>query len=927
MAAKFWYVANNGSSNWNTAGVWYNAPGGAGGTTTTPTAADDAYLTTESGTGTLTMSAATACNSLDCTGFRGTLTNSGGFGLTVTSYLVFSLNMTVSHTGLTTITGSAGTVNCGGNSFAGNVTFNNASATFYTTDFKAVSTATVTLTAGTLITTVSGLYTEWALECGLFVSTGTGVRAFWSNGSGAYNWKITGIGTCWNVSGSNITCWDTSTSSIYGQVYFTNSTASTKTITHTLTGNNFPGYIYIGGTGSGTFTISSYLYSVYVTNTGGATIAFGTTMTIVGDLYFDPTSNVNWNSSATTLTFSGGSNITLSPSMTITNSGTISVTGGVSIFSNGKSLIGNVTVNSASSGLFHYDDMKIVGTLTLTAGTIQSIGGDTYASTLSSSNSTTRALYLNDLYLTGTGTLVNTGITINLSVSINNIYVSGSTSVARTLTLNAVFVPIVAVYLGGSGGSTIGLTPGVSVTNVYVTNTGAALISISTSTLISLKFLSGTNAIWSNSVTTQTLTIQGDLSIASSAGTPVLTPNLIFNGVYSVPHPGSSGYYDVFISLGGKSLVTGTVTLNDTAYAQGTVYFNFTDTSSQNSALTITSAAGAIFSAPFSATSMTITSVNDVVTFNSSLTLSAGISIANNANSIPNNLILNGTTSCTTFAHSALGYVYVKGNLTATTSIVISNTSSASVFTSFNNAIITTPTFTVTNGLVTLNGNLTCTGIITLTVGQLVVNGNYVVTAASFAAAGTGIRTLSLGSGTWTITGNTGIVWNVNVTNLTFDGGSATINITDPSLNALTFSGSSAAYYTLQWNRAGSTGVCNISGAFSCVNFVDLGTAAHTLAFQQGGTFTIGNFAVKGSPGNLITLNSQNGVNAFTLSKSPLGVVNSDYLNIQHCIASPSTNTWYAGTNSVNNQAVSTAGSGWIFTNMPPRKLGAGGVG
>ena len=34
MAAKYWYVAGNGDSNWNTAGVWYNGPGGTGGTTT-----------------------------------------------------------------------------------------------------------------------------------------------------------------------------------------------------------------------------------------------------------------------------------------------------------------------------------------------------------------------------------------------------------------------------------------------------------------------------------------------------------------------------------------------------------------------------------------------------------------------------------------------------------------------------------------------------------------------------------------------------------------------------------------------------------------------------------------------------------------------------------------------------------------------------
>ena len=914
MAAKYWYVAGNGSSNWNTVGVWYNSPGGAGGTTTTPTAADDAYLTTESGTGTLTMSSATACNSLDCTGFRGTLTNSGGFGLTVTSNLIFSPTMTVAHTGLTTINGINGTVNCGGNSFAGSVTFNNASATFSTTDFKTVSTATVTLTAGTLITTVSGLYSVWALECGLFVSTGTGVRAFWSNGSGAYNWKITGIGTVWNVSGSNITCWNASTSSISGQVYFTNSTSSAKTITHTLTGNNYPAYTYIGGTGSGTFTISSYLYNLNFTNTGGATIAFGTTMTIIGDLYFDPTSNVNWNSSATTLTFNVVSNVTLSPNMTITNSGTISVTGSVSLFSNGKSLVGNVTVNSVGSGLNLFDDMKIVGTLTLTAGTIQTYGGDTYANTFSSSNSNPRSLYLNDLYLTGTGTLATTTTFTNLLVSINNIYVAGSASVARTLTFNAGFYPITAVYLGGSGGSTIGLAPGVSLVNVYVTNTGTALISISTSTLLSLKFLPGTNAIWSN-IASQTLTIQGDLSIASSAGTPVLTPNLIFNGTAPTL---SGGYYYVYINLNGKSLVTGAVTVNDTAFSANLLNVVF-DGFSSNSTFTITTASGVTFNGPFASSTFTSTSCA-ITKFNSTLTLTGALTLANNTYN--NDIQIAGTSSFTTLAHSAIGTVTANGPMTASTSIILNNTSLSS-FVHSNS--VTTPTFTITNGTLTSNSTLNVTGVLSLATGTILVNGSNNYNLGSFVSSGSTTRSITMGNGIWTLTG-TGTPWNIVATSLTLNPNASLINITDTSSTAITFAGGSTTYYGLQFNRAGSTASNTLTGNNTFVNFIDLGTATHSLLFTAASTQTIGNFVVNGNPAGQISLNSTTTA-TFTLTKSPAGLVNCDYLNIQHCVASPSTGTWYAGTNSVNNQAVVTAGSGWIFTNIPPRKLGAGGVG
>jgi len=916
MAAKYWYVANNGSSNWTTAGVWYNGPGGTGGTTTTPTAADDAYLTASSGSGTLTMSAATACLSLDCTGFTGTLTNSGGFGLTVTSLLTFSPTMTVSHTGLTTIIGSSGTVNCSGNSFAGNVTFNNASATFFTTDFKTVSTATVTLSAGTLVTTTSGAYTEWALECGLFVSTGTGVRAFWSNNSGAWNWKITGIGTCWNVSGSNITCWWSANSSIVGDLHFTNSTSAGKTITHTLTGNNVPAFTYIEGTGSGTFTISSYLYYLYVTNTGGATIAFGTTMTIVVDLYFDPTSNVNWNSSATTLTFNGFTNITLSPNMTITNSGTISITGLVSLYSNGKSLVGNVTVNSPSYGLTQYDDMKIVGTLTLTAGTIQSYGGDTYVNILSSSNSNARALYLNDLYLTGTGTLVTATTTTSLTVAINNIRVSGSSSVARTLSPNAVFYPLYAVYLGGTGGSTITLGGStVGTFDVYVTNTGGASISFSTGTIRSLEFSSGTNAIWTNAAS-QTLTVTGNVfTIASSAGTPTLTPSLIFNGANVL----GSGSSQVFVTLNGKSLRTGTVVINDSAVSPLFLEAEF-DGFSSNAAFTITSASNTYFTGPFSGTTFTSTACS-ASTFASSLTLTGAMTLANSLTTY-NDVTVLGNLSVATISHSSFGSIVLYGPTNnVTTSITLNNTNPAYFY---NFGTLTTPTFTITNGFLASYATLNVTGTLTFSIGTITITGSYNYNLGAFASSGSGVRTLTMGSGTWTLTG-TGTVWNLVSTNLTFDAGLSTINITNSSGTSVTFTGGGGTYYTLQFNR-GATGSNTIAGSNTFINFIDIGTAAHSLLFTAGTTQTVGNFVVNGATGNLITLNSTTTA-AFTLIKSPAGVVNCDYLNIQHSIATSSTGTWYAGTNSVNNQAVATAGSGWIFTNMPPRKLGAGGVG
>jgi len=84
--------------------------------------------------------------------------------------------------------------------------------------------------------------------------------------------------------------------------------------------------------------------------------------------------------------------------------------------------------------------------------------------------------------------------------------------------------------------------------------------------------------------------------------------------------------------------------------------------------------------------------------------------------------------------------------------------------------------------------------------------------------------------------------------------------------------------------------------------------------FSSGITTTVTTWSVSGTSGNLITINSTT-TSAHTLSKAS-GTISSDYLNIQHSIATGGA-TWYAGNNSVNNNSVSTAGSGWIFTPPP----------
>ena len=89
-------------------------------------------------------------------------------------------------------------------------------------------------------------------------------------------------------------------------------------------------------------------------------------------------------------------------------------------------------------------------------------------------------------------------------------------------------------------------------------------------------------------------------------------------------------------------------------------------------------------------------------------------------------------------------------------------------------------------------------------------------------------------------------------------------------------------------------------------------TDAFTIIFGAGKTITTENWGISGSSGNVVTINSTT-TGTHALTKSGGGQVRSDYLNIQHSIATPS-NTWYAGVNSTDNQSTATAGSGWLFT-------------
>ncbi|MFH1782959.1 MAG: hypothetical protein ABH848_05025, partial [Candidatus Omnitrophota bacterium] len=184
---------------------------------------------------------------------------------------------------------------------------------------------------------------------------------------------------------------------------------------------------------------------------------------------------------------------------------------------------------------------------------------------------------------------------------------------------------------------------------------------------------------------------------------------------------------------------------------------------------------------------------------------------------------------------------------------------------------------------------------------------DYNVTVGRFQSGSTTSRTLTMGSGTWTVDYT---AWNINPSNLVLNCGTSTIKFTNNSSNAKTFDGGGLTYYNF-WNATSSTGITTIQDSNT---FNDLKIdAGREVNFTAGTTQTVTTFYAIGTLGSEITLHSTSDTKA-NLVKSGGGVIQGEYLIVNDLAASPA-DTWYAGANSTDG----TDNTGWTFTNSPAR--------
>jgi hypothetical protein len=170
-----------------------------------------------------------------------------------------------------------------------------------------------------------------------------------------------------------------------------------------------------------------------------------------------------------------------------------------------------------------------------------------------------------------------------------------------------------------------------------------------------------------------------------------------------------------------------------------------------------------------------------------------------------------------------------------------------------------------------------------------------------------------MGSGLWTLF-STGTVWDVSLTNITFNKQTADILLSNTSTTDRTFSGGGNSYNKLTIGGATGTSILQFNGNSTFTEIASTKTVAHTIALGST-TQRVGAWTVTGTSGNVVTITGNTSNLIYTGSGNVTGL---DYLNIQgraYGANGETTDIWYGGANSVNSGSL-----GWIFASgvTPP---------
>jgi hypothetical protein len=876
-------VASASGGNWNATGTWV---GGV-----VPGASDNVQLTSSSGN--VTINVAAACRSLDCTGYTGTLTHASAIVLSIGDSTAGLSNIALKLVaGMTYTLGSATTstisfvstsatqqtVDYGGKTGAA-ATFNGAGGSWQLTsaiNFTQTSGSLniLTLTAGSLDTNGQ------SITCARILVTGSSTRSL-SLGASVINIKSNGGGNVWdattttgltfNAGTSSITAAETNTTFVGGGLTYYNLTISHSSGgSFSITGDNT--FNNLSSINSGNNTRLSLGGNQTVNGTFSAT---GASSTAIGFIY----STVRGaQRTLTVATLGTVNNIVLQDVVAAGAAGTWNLT---------AQTVGDGGGNSGitfPTGITHYLVTTATSNWNVAANWKTTSGGatttahlplpqDTVVFDANSFNATGRTFTINAQV---TPTLdfrnVTNSPTLAFTITAGILYLRGSLYLPSTVTVSG------TTSITFCGRSTdVLMTNGVTITNSIALETPGGSVTLQDALTASSNLVVTYGTFNANNFN---VTIPG--LISSNANTRTITMG---TGTWTLTGSATT-IWDIGTTTTGLTFNRGSAIICNYSGSTGTRIINNGDVGEA------------------SAPSFSITAGTDTLTIQ---------------NSRIYNLDFTGFTG--TLTNSARG---IYGSLTYSSGMTLTGgTNAVSFYATSGTQVLTsngqTQDFPLTllgaGGTVQLADDLTvgATRALTITNGTFDAN-NKNVSIGTFASSGTLARSVLMGSGTWSLTNTTATtVWNLGTsTAMTLSASSATIAISTTSTNTRTMALGGLTYGTITYTVAGSTGALTILTAVTpvtigTINFSDA-TNARTLTFQANRTFNITNFNVRGTSGNLVTLNSDTSGTAHTLSKAS-GVVYDDYLSVKDSTATGGAR-WFAGANSTNV----SGNTGWFFT-------------
>ena len=635
--------------------------------------------------------------------------------------------------------------------------------------------------------------------------------------------------------------------------------------------------------------------------------------------------------------------------ITYANSGVLQFTGRTiqKLTSAGVSFTNGITINTAPSGSVQLQDAFITGsalTVNLTQGTLDLNNLTLTTGVFSSSNSNTRSIAFGtgNITIIGSGTVFTTATatgltytgtpTINISnnsATATSIFAGTASGGAETNAFDFNFTTgtYALTLQGGSDVRNLNFT---GFTGTWSPGSSGTYVFYGSLTLVSgMTFTTG-SGIWNFAATSgiQVITSAGktlySITQSGAGGTIRLADNMSLSSTYtqlrgtfdlndftlttSIYNGSNLDPRVVAFGTTGSIVVTGSGTTifaiagSDTSYT-GTCNVNIANNS--GTAATVTFSSGSTEATAFSLKFTT-------GTYALTLTTSTGAAL--------NDLDFTGFSG--SWAPGTQNTIFY-GNLTLSPTMTYttpagglwtwSHTSGSKVITSAGKTLYSIQQNT-TGGTVTLGDDITLSNTYTLLNGAFnASNKNF--TASIFVCSNSNTRTLTMGSGTWTLSG-TGTVWNLaTTTNLTFNKDTANIVLSNTDSSTFrTFEGGSLTYNNLTiGGGSGTSTQVTFTGTNTFNTLASTKTVAHIIAFPNV-TTTVANWTITGTAGNVVTLIRTGASGTWTIAKSGGGVISGvDYLNISNSTASP-TNTWYAGANSTSG----AGNTGWLFTTFVP---------